>query len=127
MCYHRRLHFIACNHMYTLNNSIMRFCPRALAGPSGLVPCARVMAHPCTTYKVARVCPVCEGKRRQQEGTLERLRKELAEVRARLEKIVEEEREGMMRGAKVEGVSLEVELGGLLDEIEGLSGEEGEK
>jgi len=70
---------------------------------------------------------VCEGKRRQQEGTLERLRKELAEVRARLEKIVEEEREGMMRGAKVEGVSLEVELGGLLDEIEGLSGEEGEK
>lgn len=109
--------------MYTLTNSVMRFCGRALAGPAGLVPCARAMAHPCTTFKVARVCPVCEGKRRRQEEMLVRLRRELAVVRGRVERIVEGEREGGRRGGG-EGVSLEVELGGLLDESEE---EEGEK
>jgi hypothetical protein len=101
MCYHRRLHFILCNHIYDLE--IMRPCPTALAlsspspsldnsssSSSSSAPeyvndrCCRTMTHPLTTYKVRRVCRACEERRGRLDERVREVRERLEGVRERV-------------------------------------------
>ncbi|OBT63646.1 hypothetical protein VE03_07299 [Pseudogymnoascus sp. 23342-1-I1] len=99
MCYHRRLHFILCNHAYDLE--IVRPCASALSrdspptplvlsssspsrasGSAGTVAMVcRPMVHPWTTYKVRRLCEACLERRRRFDERVREVREELVGVR----------------------------------------------
>jgi hypothetical protein len=115
MCYHRRLHFILCNHVYNLE--VVRPCALALetsGSPSparslhqlsdspsstSMSPAASSAsvitstaqctptAHPCTTYKVRRECAACAARWERLDERLRVVREGLGEVRGRMEEM----------------------------------------
>ncbi|ELR04597.1 hypothetical protein VC83_04142 [Pseudogymnoascus destructans] len=107
MCYHRRLHFILCNHVYDLE--IVRPCslPPSATGSSRSspsssrtggsaswdpaltpsMPTARCypMSHPLTTYKVRRLCEACAVRRARMDKRVREVREGLEGVRGLME------------------------------------------
>lgn len=86
MCFFRRLVYSHCSHIKFLGPDPVRKCHLQLAYECGEteVPCGKMGEHSYMSLKVDENCKACAAKITKAEGTLSRIRDQLAMAKLKL-------------------------------------------
>lgn len=86
MCFFRRLVFDHCSHVKFLGPDPVRKCHLQLAYECGETeaPCGKMIEHSYMSLKVDEKCKACAAKISKAEGTLSRIRDQLAMAKLKL-------------------------------------------
>lgn len=86
MCYFRRLVYDLCSHVKFLGPDPVRKCHLQLAYECGEteVPCGKMIEHSYMSIKVDENCKSCAAKINKAQGTLSRIRDQLAMAKLKL-------------------------------------------